>query len=183
MPQIASSQLIKMEFQKENALKKSKKTITCCQACWEGSVTCKKCNGNCIFSKRFFQTCQYKKALKSQLESDFFKPEFDSIENLLEEPEQVFQSRYELLQQFHKDPSKYKEILRDHHIRELQSLKTRSIHQVDVSKGKHVFKGRCFWHRTAFAGKWYDTFGIAHKETSKQNKKEELLRFHQDFVI
>ncbi len=115
----------------------------------------------------------------NQLESDFFKTEFDHIENLLENSV----SRYELLEKFHKDPSKYQEIIRNHDIRELRNLRTKNIHQVDLSKGKPVFKGRCFWHRTAFAGKYFDTFGVSHKETSKQNKKEELLRFHQDFVL
>jgi len=173
-----------MEFERKNTFHR-KKTISCCQECWKQRILCNLCNGFCVFSKQFFDACKSNKSLRAQLQSKHFKQDFDSIRDSFEgtlssdDQSDPVSCRYELLQILHKDPSKYQEILNKHDcpkFNKMPSLK-------NSCKEDLVFKGRCFWHRTAFSGKYFDTFGLAHKDISKQNKKAELLRAQRDIAI
>lgn len=96
--------------------------------------------------------------------------EKEKIENLDE---------YELLEMIHTSPKPYYDVF-GKHVTEYNARKARKI-GVYLSGPK--IKGRCWWHRSAYEGKHFDTFGISEKPGSRQVRIGTLLKGSEDFII
>ncbi len=169
-----------MEHHHKESTHNNKKVLTGCPDCWEQSTHCQRCQGVCIFSLAFLESCQFSKKNRKILQAKCFKEDFDMIrEDLLEEGTfDAEEDEYEILKAFHKSKQTKFDVWKKHNPYDIR-LRTRS-NKARILMSDYKMKGRCRWHRKITSHK---PSSIYDPPLDKSHQKRNFVKAQEDFVL